>query len=113
MLTEEVSRREFVKMAGAAVGGLAIGAVGGYSFLAPKETIIEKEVEVTKEVEVPQEMPERPYEYKKLDVEAVKARAYEAYFVGGCAYGTFEGVIGELREMVGFPYTHIPSTMSV
>ena len=107
MLTEEVSRREFVKMAGAAVGGLAIGAVGGYSFLAPKETIIEKEVEV------PQEVPEHPWTYTKLNVEAVKARAYEAYYNGGCAYGVFEGIVGELKETVGHPFTTIPTKMSV
>ena len=107
MLTEEVSRREFVKMAGAAVGGLAIGAVGGYSFLAPKETIIETEVEV------PQEVPEHPWTYTKLNVEAVQKRAYEAYFQGGCCYSVFEGVIGELREQVGHPFTAMPTKMAV
>jgi len=107
MLTEEVSRRAFVKMAGAAVGGLAIGAVGGYSFLAPKETIIEKEVEI------PQEVPEHPWTYTKLNVDAVKARAYDAYFQGGCSYGVYEGVIGELRETVGHPFTAIPTKISV
>jgi hypothetical protein len=106
-MTEEVSRREFVKMAGVAVGGIALGAIGGYSLVTPKETIIEKEVEV------PQEVPEYPWEYKKLDVEAVKDRAYAAYFEGGCAYGTFEGIVGELKEVVGFPYTTIPTKMAV
>ncbi len=106
-MTEEVSRREFVKMAGVAVGGIALGAIGGYSLVTPKETIIEKEVEV------PQEVPEYPWEYKKLDVEAVKDRAYAAYFEGGCAYGTFEGIVGELKEKVGFPYTTIPTKMAV
>ncbi len=105
--SEQVSRREFVKMAGAAIGGLAIGAIGGYSFLPPKETVI------TNDVQVPQVIPERPWEYKTLNIDAVKARAYDAYFVGGCAYGTFEGVIGELKKEVGFPYTVIPSEMSV
>jgi len=107
--TDQVSRREFVKMAGAAIGGLAIGAVGGYSLMPEKTT----EVEVPVEVEVPAEMPARPWEYKTLDVEAVKARAYEAYFQKGCAYGAYEGVIGELKATVGFPYTAVPSDMSV
>ena len=75
-MTEEVTRREFVKMAGAAIGGIAIGAVGGYSMLPPKETVIE--------TEVPQEVPEHPWTYTKLDVEKVKLRAYEAYFQHGC-----------------------------
>ena len=94
-------------MAGAAIGGLAIGAIGGYSFLPPKETIVEKEIEV------PQEVPEHPWEYTKLNVEAVKERAYQAYFQGGCCYGVFEGVIGELRETVGYPFTAMPTKLSV
>jgi hypothetical protein len=106
--TDQVSRREFVRMAGAAIGGLAIGAVGGYSLMPEKTT----EIEVPVEVEVPADIPARPWEYKALDVEAVKARAYDAYFVGGCAYGTFEGVIGELKKEVGFPYTTIASEIS-
>jgi hypothetical protein len=106
-MTEDVSRRDFVKMAGVAVGGLAIGAVGGYSLMPPKETIIEKEVEV------PQEVPEHPWQYAKLDVEKVKERAYNAYFVGGCSYGAFEGIVGELQEKVGHPYTSIPTKISV
>ena len=104
--TDQVSRREFVKMAGAAVGGLAIGAVGGYSIMPSKETIVEKEVEV------PQEVPEHPWGYTKLDVEAVKDRAYQAYFQGGCCYAVFEGIIGELRETVGHPYTAMPTMMA-
>ncbi|MCW4048732.1 MAG: C-GCAxxG-C-C family protein [Candidatus Bathyarchaeota archaeon] len=109
--TENVSRRDFVKMAGAAIGGVALGAVGGYSLIPPKETIVTNEVEV--EVEVPQEVPEHPWTYVKLDVDAVKARAYDAYFNGGCCYGVYEGVIGELKETVGFPYTTIPTKISV
>ena len=104
--TDQVSRREFVKMAGAAVGGLAIGAVGGYSLMPSKETVVEKEVEV------PQEVPEHPWGYTKLDVESVKDMAYQAYFQGGCCYAVFEGIIGELRETVGHPYTAMPTMMA-
>lgn len=104
-MTEEVSRRDFVRMAGAAIGGIALGAVGGYSLISGKETIITQEV--------PLEVPEHPWTYAKLDVEAVQERAYQAYFQGGCAYAVFEGIIGELRETVGHPYTAIPTKMSV
>ncbi|MCW4048925.1 MAG: C-GCAxxG-C-C family protein [Candidatus Bathyarchaeota archaeon] len=111
MTENNVSRRDFMKMAGAAVGGLAIGAVGGYSIMPPKETIVTNEVEV--EVEVPQEVPEYPWTYEKLDVEEVKNRAYNAYFESGCSYGAFEAIIGGLKEKVGFPYTSIPTKMAV
>ncbi len=36
IMTEEVSRRDFVKMAGVAIGGIALGAVGGYSLVSVK-----------------------------------------------------------------------------
>jgi len=102
--SEQVSRREFVKMAGAAIGGLAIGAVGGYSLIPPKEVTVTKEV--------PQEVPEYPWTYTKLDVEAVKERAYNAYFQGGCSYAVFEAIIGELQDQVGYPFTAIPTRMA-
>ena len=92
-------------MAGAAVGGLALGAIGGYSFLPPKETIVEKEV--------PQEVSEHPWTYSKLDVEKVKERAYEGYFASGCSYGAFEGIVGELKDTVGHPFTSVPTKISV
>ncbi len=96
-----------MSMAGVAVGGLAVGAIGGYSLIPPKETI----VEVQKEVEMP--VPDWPWAYTRLDVEAVKNRAYAAYFESGCAYGAFEGIMGELRENVGFPFTSVPSKMMI
>ena len=104
-MTEEVSRRDFVKMAGAAIGGIALGAVGGYSLVSGKETIIIQEV--------PLEVPEHPWTYTKIDPEAAAKRSYEAFFQGGCAYGVFEGIIGELREQVGHPYTAIPTKLAV
>ena len=70
----------------------------------PKETIVTNEV--------PIEVPEHPWTYSKLDVESVKQRAYDAYFAGGCCYAVFEGIVGELRETVGFPYTAIPTRMA-
>ena len=82
-----------------------MGAIGGYSLLPPKETVITEEV--------PQEVPEHPWTYSKLDVEAAKKRAYDAFFVGGCSYGVYEGIIGELRETVGHPFTLIPTKLSV
>lgn len=103
-MTEEVSRRDFVKMAGVAIGGIALGAVGGYSILPAKETIIE--------TEVPQEVPEHPWTYTKLDVDKVKERAYAGYFVHGCSYGGFEAIIGELADTVGHPFTSVPTIMA-
>lgn len=104
-MTEEVSRRDFVKMAGVAIGGIALGAVGGYSLVSGKETIITQEV--------PLEVPEHPWTYTKIDPDAAAKRGYDAFFQGGCCYGVFEGIIGELRDQVGHPYTAIPTKMAV
>jgi len=99
----EVSRRNFIQMAGVAVGGLAVGAVGGYSLIPPKETIIDNEVE--------REVPDWPWTYVKLDPDAAAKRAYDSYWVGGCSYAGFNGIIGELKAEVGFPFTQVPSEM--
>ena len=104
---EDVSRRDFIKVAGAAVGGLAVGAVGGYSLMPPKETI----VEVPRDVEVEKPIPEWPWTYQKLDPEAAAQRAYDSYWVGGCSYAGFNGILGELKAEVGFPFTQVPAEM--
>jgi hypothetical protein len=105
---EQVSRRDFVKLAGAAICGIAVGAVGEYALMPTKAEIVTKEV--TKEV--PQEVPPYPWAYTKLDPDAVAKRGYDAYFKGGCCYGVFEAIVGELKDQVGFPFTTIPTEMA-
>ena len=83
-------------MAGVAIGGIALGAVGGYSLIPGKETIVTQDV--------PLEVPEHPWTYTKIDPVAAARRGYDAFFQGGCCYGVFEGIIGELREQVGHPF---------
>jgi hypothetical protein len=53
-----------------------------------------------------------PWPYKKLDPIAAAERAYQAYYNGGCMYGAFEGIVGELRSVIGAPYTTMPTAMS-
>lgn len=55
--------------------------------------------------------PGVPWPYKPLDPVAVAERAYAAYSEGGCMYGAFEGLIGELREKIGAPYDSFPAVM--
>ncbi|MFB3816573.1 MAG: C-GCAxxG-C-C family (seleno)protein [Candidatus Methylomirabilales bacterium] len=52
-----------------------------------------------------------PWPYHKLDPVAVAERAYAAYYNGGCMYGAFEGLVGELRAKVGPPYDGFPVNM--
>lgn len=91
-------RRDVLKMFAAAAGAAT---------LTP---ILTGNVHATGEME---KIPALPWPYKKLDPERAAERAYAAYYRGACCYATFEGVIGELREVVGQPYTGFPTEMMV
>jgi hypothetical protein len=91
-------RRSFVKM---------ITAVAGTAALTP---FLAKNIYGAKE---PEAIPEVPWTYKKLDPIAAAERAYPGYFKGGCGYGAFEGIIGELKKEVGYPYIVIPTEMFI
>lgn len=93
-----ISRRKLFSDAGKLVIGAALGAglvgVGSGALVRGQE-----------------EVPEWPWPYAELDPKAVAERAYEAFYEGHCCYGAFEGIIGELRERVGYPYNLIPTRM--
>lgn len=91
-------RRDFVKMMAATAGTAVLTP-----FLA---TNIHAAAESDK-------IPDVPWPYKKLDPIAAAERAYPGYYKGGCAYGAFEGIIGELKKEVGHPYVLIPTEMFI
>ena len=99
MAAKGVSRRKFFADAGKFAAGAALGAailgVGSRTGIQGKA----------------QEVPQWPWPYEPLDLEAVGLRGYEGYYHGKCAYGVFEAIIGELREKVGHPFTLIPTDM--
>jgi len=95
----DVSRRKFLTgipkiMAGTAVGAGVLGVAPGTSSIARAQSA-----------------PQLPWPYQVLDPDAVAERAYAAFYVKGCMYGAFEGIIGELRAVIGSPYTEFPSLM--
>ncbi len=57
--------------------------------------------------------PEVPWTYRKIDPVAAAERAYPGYYKGGCCYGAFEGIVGELKKEAGYPYTLIPTEMMI
>jgi hypothetical protein len=91
-------RRNLLKMVAATAGTVALTP-----FLA-------KNIYAAKEQE---KIPDVPWSYKKLDPIAVAERAYPGYYKGGCCYGAFEGIIGQLKEGVGYPFTVIPTEMMI
>jgi hypothetical protein len=91
-------RRNLLKM---------VAATAGTAVLTP---VLARNIHAAKETE---QIPEVPWIYKKLDPVAVAERAYPGYYKGGCSYGVFEGIIGELKKEAGYPYTLIPTEMFI
>jgi hypothetical protein len=98
------ARRDMLKMVASVAGGVALTSMVGNALFARKA--LSKTEEAGK-------VPELPWPYKKLDPVAVAERAYAAYWKGACCYGAFEGIVGELRQQVGFPYTVFPSELFI
>jgi hypothetical protein len=92
------ARRDVLKIVAATVGGAAISPAFSRNIYAAKEQ---------------EKIPEVPWAYKKLDPIAVAERAYPGYYKGGCCYGAFEGIIGELKKEAGYPYILIPTEMFI
>ncbi|MDD7175271.1 MAG: C-GCAxxG-C-C family (seleno)protein [Clostridiales bacterium] len=90
------SRREFLKKSVALLGGSAL--LSG----APLASVL---------AESQPEAPAHPFPYAELDLDKVEQLAYEGYFENGCCYGVAKGLLAELCDKVGFPYTMIPPEM--
>ena len=91
------SRREFLASAGKVLGGAAL-----MSAAAPLLQVSADETPAA---------PQHPYPYVELDAEKAREIAYAGYFENGCCYGVAKGLLAELTEKVGFPYTMIPAAM--
>ena len=90
------TRREFLKKSAAMLGGAAL--LGSMPFAGAM-------------AEAQPEAPAHPFPYAELDLDAVEKIAYEGYFENGCCYGVAKGLLTELCNKVGFPYTMIPPEM--
>lgn len=118
----DTSRRQFLKTAGGvALGGIAIsGLAGSVLSCAPEAPPTPSPAPAPAKapplalqplVSTKVEPLALPWPYKKLDAVAAAERAYTAYSNGGCMYGAFEGIVGELRDQVGAPYDDFPAAM--
>jgi hypothetical protein len=95
--SEKIARRDFLRNAGFVAAAGAIALTG----CAPKEIV----QEVTKET------PLHPWPYPRIDVEVVRRLGHARYYDNDCSYGAFASIIETMRELVGFPYTQIPTDM--
>ncbi len=118
------SRREFIKTAGAVTLGLvAVSGTAGavFSCASPTPTEVPTKVPSPTATSNPAalsvaQLPAagvvaHPWPLKKIDVTAAAERAYAAYYNGGCMYGAFEGIVGEMREKYGPPFDAFPAAM--
>jgi len=94
-----VSRRGFLGAMPKVVTGAAVGA--GVLGMTPG-TQSEAQAQLA---------PQLPWPYQQLNPQQVAERAYAGFYVKGCMYGVFEGIIGELRQLIGAPYTTFPVLM--
>lgn len=53
-----------------------------------------------------------PWEYEILKVNETRELAYKNYFKGGCMFGVFAAIAGQVAELLGKPYTDFPFAMS-
>jgi len=109
------SRREFLKAAGGtALGVVAFSGVAGTLLSCVPQSAQSTSTTSSSAVSSPSPsivLAKLPWPYKKLDPAAAAERAYAAYYNGGCMYGAFEGIVGELRQQVGPPYDTFPAAM--
>lgn len=96
------SRRDFMRTAGKIVlGATALGVasplLSAYDSAKAEATI---------------EAPAHPFTYQKLDPTATLERGYKSFFeLGGCAAGAFDAIIGQLADLVGYPFNQVPAKM--
>ncbi|MDD5543136.1 MAG: C-GCAxxG-C-C family (seleno)protein [Acidobacteriia bacterium] len=94
---KQSDRRDFVKQ----VGGVALGTVVGSGATA-----------LLTHAATDPSLPPLPWTYVALDPVVVAERAYAAYYAGGCMYGAYDSIIGQLQDQVGAPFTFIPTAMA-
>jgi len=103
-----LSRRDLLKGAGrvSAVGGLALVAGAGLGVLAGCESSTTKTVTTGSA-----ESAVLPWPYVKLDAASIKQlqeTAHGNWFKGFCAFATLSGIMTQLREKIGAPWTGYP-----
>lgn len=113
----DLSRRDFLGRAGLGLTAATLVVAG----CAPREIVKEVPIEVTREVpkevtkevlkELEKEIPPSPWQYTSLEEEAVRKLGHASFYEGDCCYGAFAAIVDSLKELVGFPYTQMPTRM--
>jgi hypothetical protein len=113
------SRRDFIKNAGVVGAATGVGLAGGFGLAEAQGMGERKPVAGVKKGTA---QASHPFGYPEggLDVERTRHLGYEGFQGvtladgtrhGGCAFGAFNAIVGQLAEVVGAPYTNIPLQM--
>jgi hypothetical protein len=94
-MTTPLTRKEFLANSTKVAASVALGA-GAMSLFAKSTGVAGNTVAW-------------PYPYQTLDPEVVRVYAHDAYYVKGCCYGAFHGLVQALRDKVGEPFTSFPT----
>jgi len=103
-----LSRRDLLKGAGkiSAVGGIALVSGAGLGMLSGCGDTTTKTVTTSSA-----DSAAIPWPYVKLDAVSIKQlqeTAHDNWFKGFCAYATLSGIMSQMREKVGSPWTGYP-----
>jgi hypothetical protein len=96
-MDKKLSRREMLRLGSIAGASVIGGGLTGYAFAAP-----------------PTQGADSMWPWpltKKINVNAAAKLAYENYYVKGCMYGSFTGVVSKVAENLGAPYSQFPMEM--
>ena len=52
----------------------------------------------------PEQLSSFPWQPHPLNIEKAKSIAYQGYYKGGCCYGAFDALLGQLAARYGAPY---------
>jgi hypothetical protein len=96
-MNKEMSRREMLKVGSIAGASVVGGGLTGVAFAQAPTGGMES-------------MWPWPLD-KKLKLKKVANLAYENYYVRGCMYGTFTGVVQKVADGLGAPYSNFPMEM--
>ena len=109
-MTKQLSRRNMLGQAGLALGGLVtLGALQGCGEDETTCPVVQDPPPDTtpKALEWPYQK-HIPATFAGLDVAAVKAAAYNAYYNGGCCHGAYSALLGAFQASVGAPFDQLP-----
>jgi len=97
-MDKKLSRKQFFKETLKYSTCIAVGVAAGGTLLP-------------RNIHTSEETPPLPWPYTKLEPEQGRILGHAYYFQGGCGFAGFAGILKQLQEKLGEPFTRIPAEM--